>query len=61
MVHDAARKALSTVLGNQGLRTTSLRGHHQAAYDAVLAQLEPPMGKDLRPFKRMKQNRGSAE
>ena len=61
MVYDAARKWLSAVLENQGLRTTSLRGHHQADYDAVFAQLEPPMGKDLRPFRRMKQNRGSAE
>jgi hypothetical protein len=61
MVYDAARKALSAVLANQGLRTTSLRGHHQAAYDAVLTQLDPPMGRDLRPFLRLKQARGSAE
>lgn len=61
MLYDAVGTSLSAVLGNQGLRTTSLGGHHQAAYDAVFAQLEPPRGKDLRPFRRMKQNRGSAE
>lgn len=61
MVYDAARKSLSAVLENQGLRTTSLRGHHQAAYDADFSQLEPPMGHVLRPFKRLKQARSSAE
>lgn len=61
MVYDAARKSLSAVLENQGLRTTSLRGHHQTAYDAVLSQLDPPMGRSLRPFRRLKQIRASAE
>jgi hypothetical protein len=61
MVYDAARKALTAVLENQGLRTTRLRGHHQSAYEAVVAQLVPPMGKQLRPFNRMRQTRGSAE
>lgn len=61
MVYDAARKSLGAVLENQGLRTTSLPGHHQATYEAVVAQLEPPMGRQLRPFGRMRQRRSSAE
>ena len=61
MVYDAARKALAAVLENQGLRVTSASGHHQALYDAVAAQLDPPMGAKLRPFLRMKQSRRGAE
>ena len=61
MVYDAARKALAAVLENEGLRTTSLRGHHQSGYEAVVAQLDPPMGPQLRPFLRMRQTRAAAE
>src|SRR5579859_3764631 len=59
LVYDAARKALTAVLENQGLRPTS-RGGHLAAYDAVRAQVDPPMGKIVRPFDRMRQ-RADAE
>jgi hypothetical protein len=48
LVYDAARKALTAVLENQGLRPTT-RGGHLAAYEAVRAQLDPPMGSVLRP------------
>jgi hypothetical protein len=60
LAHDAARKALTAVLANQGLRPTT-RGVHLAAYDAVRAQLDPPPGKILRPFDRMRRQRHDAE
>jgi hypothetical protein len=60
LVYDAARKALTAILENQGLRPTT-RGGHLAAYEAVRAQLEPPMGKTLRPFDRMRRQRNDAE
>ncbi|GAA0375947.1 hypothetical protein Acor_73140 [Acrocarpospora corrugata] len=43
LLYDAARKALCAVLENQGLRATS-RGGHIAVYEAVSAQLDPPLG-----------------
>jgi hypothetical protein len=60
LVYDAARKALTGVLENQGLRPTT-NGGHLAAYDAVRAQLDPPLGKLLRPFDRMRRQRHDAE
>jgi len=60
LVYDAARKALTAVLEIQGLRPTS-RGGHLAAYEAVRAQLDPPMGKIVRPFDRMRRQRADAE
>jgi hypothetical protein len=60
LVYDAARKALTAVLENQGLRPTT-RGGHLAAYDAVRAQLDPPLGKILRPFDRMRRQRHDSE
>ncbi|MFJ5292462.1 hypothetical protein [Streptomyces sp. NPDC088348] len=53
LIYDAARKALAAALENQGLRATS-RGGHIAIRDAALAQFEPPLGKILRPFDRMR-------
>lgn len=61
MVYDAARKALAAVLENQGLRVTSMRGHHLALYQAVSVQLIPPMDSHLRPFRRLNRRRGNAE
>lgn len=58
--YDAARKALAVVLENQGLRPTT-RGCHLAVYDAVRAQLDPPMGKIVQPFDRMRRQRHDAE
>ena len=60
LVYDAARKALSAILENQGLRATS-RGGHIAVLDAVRAQLDPPIGATLRPFDRMRRMRNEAE
>lgn len=60
LLYDAARKALSAVLENQGLRTTS-RGGHVAVLDAVRAQLDPPLGATLRPFDRMRRTRNESE
>ena len=59
-LYDAGRKALWAVLANQGLRP-SHRGGHLAAYHAVRAQLDPPMGHQLRPFDRMRRQRRDAE
>jgi hypothetical protein len=56
LAYDAARRALAAVLQNQGLRATS-RGGHVAGYEAVLAQLDPPLGSLLRPFNRMRVRR----
>ena len=60
LLYDAARKALGSVLENQGLRATS-RGGHIAVIDAVTAQLDPPLGGVLRPFDRMRRRRNEAE
>lgn len=60
LVYDAARKALTAILENQGLRPTT-RGGHLAAFDAVRAQLDPPLGDLLMPFDRMRRQRNDVE
>jgi hypothetical protein len=60
LLYDAARKALWAILENQGLRPTS-SGGHLAAHHAVRAQLDPPMGQQLRPYDRMRRHRRDAE
>jgi hypothetical protein len=60
IAYDAARRSLAAVLQNQGLRATS-RGGHRAVYDAVQAQLDPPLGSILRPFNRMRARRNEVE
>ncbi|GAB2900600.1 hypothetical protein [Streptomyces mayteni] len=60
LAYDAARRALAAVLQNQGLRVTS-RGGHRAVYEAVRAQLDPPLGAILRPFNRMRARRNEVE
>lgn len=60
MLYDAARKALAGVLENQGLRPTTYGGH-LATYQAVVAQLDPPLGRQLRPFDRLRRTRNDAE
>lgn len=60
LLYDAARKALAAILENQGLRATS-RGGHIAVLEAVTAQLDPPMGKVLRPFDRLRRQRNNVE
>jgi hypothetical protein len=56
--YDAARKALTAVLENQGLRPTQ-SGGHVVVYDAVRAQLVPPFGSTIAPFNRMRRARKS--
>jgi hypothetical protein len=60
LAYDAARRALAAVLQNQGLRDTS-RGGHTVIYEAVRAQLDPPLGSVLRPFNRMRARRNEVE
>jgi hypothetical protein len=60
LAYDAARRALAAVLQNQGLRATS-RGGHTVVYEAVRAQLDPPLGSMLRPFNRMRAQRNEVE
>jgi hypothetical protein len=60
LAYDAARKALTGILENQGLRPTS-RGGHIALIDAVTAQLDPPLGGTLRPVDRMRSRRNRVE
>jgi hypothetical protein len=61
LVYDAARKALTAVLENQGLRPTTTRGGHLAVYEATRAQLDPPLGQVLRPFDRIRRRRHEVE
>jgi hypothetical protein len=49
LVYDAARKALAAILVNQGLRAGG-DGAHAVLLDAVMAQLDPPLGATFRPF-----------
>ena len=58
--YDAARKALAAVLANQGLRSRG-DGAHAVLLTAALAQLDPPMGRDLRHFDWLRRTRNSAE
>lgn len=60
LLYDAARKALLAILVNEGLRPTTAGGH-LAAYHAVTAQRDPPMGRELRPFDRLRRHRRDAE
>lgn len=60
LAYDAVRKALTAILENQGLRATS-RGGHIALIDAVVAQLDPPLGGTLRPVDRMRSRRNRLE
>jgi hypothetical protein len=60
LAYDAARKALTAILENEGLRPTT-RGGHLAVVEAVRAQLDPPMGRMLRQFNRMRTRRHDAE
>jgi hypothetical protein len=48
------------ILANEGLRPTSTGGHI-ATYDAVAAQLVPPLGSQLSAFHRMRRMRNSNE
>lgn len=60
LAYDGARKSLTAILENEGLRPTT-RGGHLAVAEAVRAQLDPPMGRILRRFNRMRTRRHDAE
>jgi len=50
LTYDAARMALTALLANQGLRPMGSDGGHAVPLEVVLAQLDPPLGDDLREF-----------
>ena len=59
-LHGANRKALTPILLAQGLRPTR-EGGHIAVYDAVHAQLEPPLGRDLSAYHRVRRARNAGD
>ena len=59
-LYAAARKALTAVLRQQGLRPTR-EGGHEAVIQATEAQLVPPLGAVLRPYRRLRRQRGKAD
>lgn len=59
-LYAAARKALTALLVEQGLRPTR-EGGHEAAIQAAEAQLVPPMGDTLRPYRRLRRRRGQGD
>lgn len=60
LAYDAARKALSAVLAQQGLRATTRNGH-RATQEAIEAQLGPNASKVVRPFRGLRLRRHDAE
>lgn len=60
LTYDAARKALTAILANQGLRPMGSEGGHAVLLDVVLAQLDPPLGDDLREFDWMRRLRNDS-
>ncbi len=60
LLYDAARKSLVALLEIQGLRPTA-QGGHIVVFDALIAQLHPPMGTVINPFNRMRRTRRIAE
>ncbi len=60
LLYDAARKSLVALLEIQGLRPTT-QGGHIVVFEALIAQLQPPMGSVINPFNRMRRTRRVAE
>jgi uncharacterized protein (UPF0332 family) len=60
LTYDAARKSIASILEAQGLRATS-QGGHVVLFDAAMAQFDPPLGKLIRPFNRMRARRNQVE
>jgi hypothetical protein len=60
LAYDAARKALTAILVNQGLRAGG-DGAHAVLLDVVRAQLDPPLGAVFRPFAWMRPLRNHTE
>jgi len=59
-LYAAARKALAALLIQQGLRPTR-SGGHEVAIEAAHAQLVPPLGDVLRPFRHIKRRRNDGD
>jgi len=59
-LYAAARKSLTAVLMQQGLRPTR-DGGHEVVIEAAEAQLVPPLGDVLRPFRRLRRQRGQGD
>lgn len=59
-LYAAARKSLTALLRQQGLRPTRAGGH-EVVIQAAEAQLAPPLGAVLRPFRRLRRQRGQAD
>ncbi len=59
-LHAANRKALTAILLVQGLRPTRDAGH-TGAFEAVRAQLHPPLGQTLAPYTRIRRARNAGD
>jgi len=59
-LYAAARKALASLLIQQGLRPTR-SGGHEVAIEAAHAQLVPPLGDVLRPLRHIKRRRNDGD
>ncbi len=59
-LHAANRKALTAVLIVQGLRPTRAAGH-TGVYEAVRAQLDPPLGPTLATYSRIRRARNAGD
>lgn len=59
-LYAAARKSLTAVLLQQGLRPTR-EGGHEVVIQAAQAQLVPPLGDILRPFRRLRRQRSRGD
>jgi len=59
-LYAGARKALTALLVEQGLRPTR-SGGHEAVIQAAEAQFVPPMEARLRPYRRLRRRRGQGD
>jgi hypothetical protein len=59
-LYAAARKALTALLVEQGLRPTR-EGGHEAVIEAAEAQFVPPTGDTLRPYRRLRRRRAQGD
>ena len=60
VLYAAARKALTAVLIQQGLRPTRAGGH-EAVIEAAEAQLVPPLGPVFKPYRRIRKLRAGGD
>lgn len=60
IAYDAARLALTAMLANEGLRPRT-EGGHRAVFEVAMAQLEPPLGRVIKPFDRMRRQRNDSQ